>query len=261
LSEFAYKYKYAVIILARGGSKELPRKNLALLAGKPLLQWAIDDAKMAGLKKIYVSTDDDEIASFAKSCGSKVIRRLPREANDTATTEDSIRVTVDRIEGIKGSPDYKWDEIVEEFTIENELLTNELMTSPYDGYVFLQCTDLFRTEQIIERCIQHFELDPYVDSVFAVKPVFKNYWRAKEEGAISSHKRLASDIPYGPRQTREPLFEEYTGLCLVSKPWVFKQRQRVGHTVGVEVVKNKCFDIHNQDDLEEAERWWSKNGN
>ena len=90
LSEFAYKYKYAVIILARGGSKELPRKNLALLAGKPLLQWAIDDAKMAGLKKIYVSTDDDEIASFAKSCGSKVIRRLPREANDTATTEDTL---------------------------------------------------------------------------------------------------------------------------------------------------------------------------
>lgn len=72
-------------IFARGGSKGLPRKNIKLLAGKPLIQYSIETAKQVnGIKNIFVSTDDEEISIIAKQCGAIVIQR-PRElAGDTS---------------------------------------------------------------------------------------------------------------------------------------------------------------------------------
>ena len=55
------------IIPARGQSKRLPRKNLCLLGGKPLLGWALDAARQARrLNRLIVSSDDDEILALAR---------------------------------------------------------------------------------------------------------------------------------------------------------------------------------------------------
>lgn len=68
------------LIPARGGSKGIPRKNLAPLGGRPLLAWTVDAAREAReLTRVVVSTDDDEIAQAA---GVELLRRPPDLAAD-----------------------------------------------------------------------------------------------------------------------------------------------------------------------------------
>ena len=61
------------IILARGGSKRIPRKNIIDFAGKPMMAWTIEAAISSNcFEKVVVSTDDEEIASIAKFYGAEV---------------------------------------------------------------------------------------------------------------------------------------------------------------------------------------------
>ena len=74
------------VIPARGGSKGIPRKNIRLFCGKPLLQWSIDVALSApSVERVVVSTDDIEIAEIARRGGAEVPFLRPSElASDTA---------------------------------------------------------------------------------------------------------------------------------------------------------------------------------
>ena len=74
------------LIPARGGSKGIPRKNIRLFCGKPLLQWSIDAAlASACVDQVLVSTDDPEIAEVAMACGAEVPFLRPAGlASDTA---------------------------------------------------------------------------------------------------------------------------------------------------------------------------------
>lgn len=68
------------IICARGGSKGVPRKNLRLLLGKPLLEWSVDVAKRCpSLDRLIVSTEDPQIASVATALGAEVPFTRPME--------------------------------------------------------------------------------------------------------------------------------------------------------------------------------------
>lgn len=71
------------LIPARGGSKGVPRKNVRLVGGKPLIAWSIEAAK--GSKAVgdfYVSTDDEEIARVSREHGAEVLPRPPEFAQD-----------------------------------------------------------------------------------------------------------------------------------------------------------------------------------
>ncbi len=60
-------------IFARGGSKGVPRKNVRLLAGKPLIAYAIETALASALiDRVIVSTEDSEIATVARQYGAEV---------------------------------------------------------------------------------------------------------------------------------------------------------------------------------------------
>ncbi|NNE19977.1 MAG: acylneuraminate cytidylyltransferase family protein, partial [Myxococcales bacterium] len=84
------------VIPARGGSKGLPRKNIAELCGKPLIAWTIEAAlKSATLTRAYVTTEDDEIAEIAARYGATVIVRPAELATDDARTEDVVLNTLD----------------------------------------------------------------------------------------------------------------------------------------------------------------------
>jgi CMP-N-acetylneuraminic acid synthetase len=77
------------LIPARGGSKGIPRKNLAQVGGKPLLAWTVEAALASReLSRIVVSTDDDEIAAAA---GVDVLRRPAELAADETPMLDVIR--------------------------------------------------------------------------------------------------------------------------------------------------------------------------
>ncbi|HUC60468.1 MAG TPA: acylneuraminate cytidylyltransferase family protein [Alphaproteobacteria bacterium] len=79
-------------IPARGGSKGIPRKNMALLAGRPLLGYTLAAAKASrAVSEIFVSTDDDEIAAFSEAEGVAVPYRRPKAlATDTAPIIDAV---------------------------------------------------------------------------------------------------------------------------------------------------------------------------
>lgn len=74
------------IIPARGGSKRLPRKNIALLAGKPLLAYAIEEALKSNIfDTVCVSSEDDEVLEIARACGVHLALKRPQQlATDTA---------------------------------------------------------------------------------------------------------------------------------------------------------------------------------
>jgi hypothetical protein len=66
-------------IFARGGSKGVPRKNIRLLAGRPLISYAIETALATpSIDRVVVSTDDDEIAEVSRACGAEVPFMRPR---------------------------------------------------------------------------------------------------------------------------------------------------------------------------------------
>ncbi len=81
------------LILARGGSRRVPRKNVRMMAGKPLIGWTIDAARVSGLfAQIVVSTDCPEIAAVAQSLGARVpfLRPAPL-ADHESSSLDAIR--------------------------------------------------------------------------------------------------------------------------------------------------------------------------
>lgn len=78
------------IIPARGGSKRLVRKNIVLLAGKPLLSYAIESALKSNIfDKVCVSSEDDKILEIARTyTGILCLKRPPELATDTASVRE-----------------------------------------------------------------------------------------------------------------------------------------------------------------------------
>ena len=87
------------IIPARGGSKRIPRKNIKLFFGKPMIAWSIEAAKASGcFDRIVVSTDDDEIADIAKRYGAEVPFMRPAElSNDFAGTTPVVKHAIETL--------------------------------------------------------------------------------------------------------------------------------------------------------------------
>ncbi len=88
------------IIPARGGSKGLPRKNVKLLEGKPLIAYTIESAlKAKNVSRVIVSTDDEEIAKVSREFGAEIpFMRPDFLATDNASSLDVLRYTFERLE-------------------------------------------------------------------------------------------------------------------------------------------------------------------
>jgi CMP-N-acetylneuraminic acid synthetase len=83
--------KMVAVIPARGGSKEISRKNVRLLNGKPLIAYSIEAAlKSRCINRIIVSTEDQEIAEISKRYGVEVIDRPKELATDDSPTIDVV---------------------------------------------------------------------------------------------------------------------------------------------------------------------------
>lgn len=118
---------------ARGGSKSIPKKNIKVVAGKPLIAWTIEAAKRSELITRYVvSTDDEEIAGIAKACGAEILKRPASLATDETPLLDVLKHVVGEI--------------------------------PCDIVVLLQATSPIRHEGLIDECIREF-IDKGYDSL------------------------------------------------------------------------------------------------
>lgn len=89
------------IIPARGGSKRFPHKNIALLAGKPLLAHAVEAAVASNIfEHVCVSSDDDEILGLARTYRSTLaLKRPPELATDTAQVRDVCAYLLEDLAG------------------------------------------------------------------------------------------------------------------------------------------------------------------
>lgn len=124
--------KILALILARGGSKRLPGKNIRLLGGKPLIVWSIDVAKhIPEICDILVSTDDPAIAAVSKDAGALVPWLRPVElSTDTATSVDAAIHALEWYEAENGD---------------------------VDGLLLLQPTSPFRTKETVRRGLALFK--------------------------------------------------------------------------------------------------------
>ena len=79
------------IILARGGSKGIPYKNILNFCGKPLVAWSVIQAKLTKeIDEVYISSDSDKILDIAESYGAKKIKRPDEISGDEAKSEEAI---------------------------------------------------------------------------------------------------------------------------------------------------------------------------
>ncbi len=83
--------KSICFIPARGGSKEIPRKNIRILGDKPLIAHAIETALESQLfENVIVSTDDSEIAKISKQYGAEIPFMRPKEISTDDSTFDDV---------------------------------------------------------------------------------------------------------------------------------------------------------------------------
>lgn len=218
------RFTVYALIPARGGSKGLPRKNVRSLDGLPLIAYSIRSAiRAVRVSRVFVSTEDDEIAEVAVTQGAEVLIRPAELANDTAGSNEVVRHAA-----------REWE---------------DQGTVP-DAVVYLQPTDIFRRQGIIDAVVDALIRDPALDAVFAAMPDHKNYWANLPEGLT----RL-SPFPEGPRQTKTPIYREDTGIACATRFRVAKARGRLGQRNGL-VSHDDHFssiDIHTEDDLWLAE--------
>lgn len=86
------------IIPARGGSKGIPKKNIINVVGKPLISYVIEAAKSSKfISKVFVSTDDDEIAAVAKEFNADVIMRPSELSKDDSPSELALLHVIDHL--------------------------------------------------------------------------------------------------------------------------------------------------------------------
>lgn len=85
------------VIPARGGSKGIPKKNIKMIAGKPLIVWTIEHAMASKLlTRFIVSTDSDEIAAVSRGAGAECLMRPEHLAEDLTPTIDVLKHIVEQ---------------------------------------------------------------------------------------------------------------------------------------------------------------------
>ncbi len=94
------------IILARGGSKGIPGKNIIDFCGKPLIVWTIEQMqKTKGINSIWVSSDSEKILSVSETFGAEIIHRPAEISGDAATSESGLLHALEYIENRVGCVD------------------------------------------------------------------------------------------------------------------------------------------------------------
>ncbi len=131
------------IIPARGGSKGIPRKNIKLLGGKPLITYTIEAALQAkSVNRVFVSTEDLEIAEIAKKYGAEIAFMRPKKlATDASSATDVYIYTINQLE--------------------------KILNKKIESFIALLPTSPLRTGSDIDRAVKIF-VEKKADSVISV---------------------------------------------------------------------------------------------
>ena len=167
------------IIPARGGSKGIPRKNIALLCGHPLISHTIRAAKQSkSVNRVFVSTDDYEIETVSRKYGAEVIRRPADISGDEASSENALIHVLNHL--------HLSEKHLPEIT------------------VFLQCTAPLMTSEDIDGVVEAL-LKENADSAFAVTDFHYFIWKMGPRGFAEAVNHDASE----KRARRQDLKPQY----------------------------------------------------
>ena len=87
------------LIPARGGSKRLPKKNIKMIANKPLLLWTLEAGKQSKfIDRLIVTSDDEQILKISAEHGAEIVQRPVELSEDHTSTFDAIKHTIEKIE-------------------------------------------------------------------------------------------------------------------------------------------------------------------
>ncbi|WP_417448334.1 cytidylyltransferase domain-containing protein [Idiomarina abyssalis] len=216
-------------VFARGGSKGLPGKNIKELAGKPLLKYSIDSAKASRLiDRVFVSTDDIEIASVAKNNGAIVIDRPIELAQDGTPEWLAWRHAIDWVTTRYGSFDY---------------------------FVSLPATSPLRSVEDIDAAIIK-QRDKKADICIAVTPSnrspYFNMVICDEDEYVELVKKPKDEVA---RRQDAPSVYDITTVVYVSSPKFILENYGLfsGKVASIEVPKSRAVDIDDIYDFKLAE--------
>ena len=211
------------LILARGGSKGIPKKNILSFCDKPLIQWSIIQAKLSKeVDRVFVSSDSDEILRIAKNTGAEIIKRPTNISGDEAKSEEAILHALD------------------------------VLGNNYEIIVMLEPTAPLRKPTDLDSGIVTFR-EQKLDSAFSSAELQDFLiWKKNKEGVLSS-------INYDyknqqPRQQREKDYVENGAIYLFKPEIILKYNNRFGGNIGM--LKNdfwQSFEIDEKDDWEFVE--------
>ncbi len=221
--------KNCVFIFARGGSKGLPRKNIKLLAGKPLLQYSIDIALATpSIEHVFVSTDDSEIADVARTSGAIVIERPAELASDTSPEWLSWRHAIEWVQAHYGE---------------------------FDGFISLPATSPLRSIDDVEGAINKLfttEADICISVTPASRSPFFNMVKLTESGMVELVNKPQGEV--ARRQDAPAVFDVTTVVYATTPQFVLNQYGIFsGKVTSIEVPKERAVDIDDIYDFKLAE--------
>jgi len=219
------------VIFARGGSKRVPRKNLRLLAGRPLIAYAIDAAKMAtSIDRVVVSTDDLEIASVAERLGAEVPFIRPAEL----ATDDS--------------PEWlAWQHAI-------RTLESAAPGRPIQVLACVPTTSPLRTSQDIDACIAAL-IESDADITITVTPAARNpYFNMVTVEGGYAHLVIPPERSIHRGQDAPPVFDMTTVAYAARTDFVLRATGIFDGKVGAVVVSRaRALDIDTEEELRFAE--------
>lgn len=208
------------IILARGGSKGVPNKNIIDFCGKPLITWTIENCQDAGIDNVYVSSDSKAILDLGKELNCHTILRPIEFSGDNASSESA------------------WEHSL-------KLLAKENVS--VDWVLAPQVTSPLRTPEDIKNGLKIAKNGPY-DSLFSSSPMEDLFYWEKSNGILQS-----VNYDWRDRKRRQDLASKYieNGSFYLFKPNVLlENNNRFGVNIGtVEMEFWKMFEIDTDLDL------------
>lgn len=221
------------LIPARGGSKGVPRKNIRMLAGKPLIAWTIEAAlKASCVGRVVVSTDDDEIAAIAKKHGAEVPFLRP----DVLAADDT--------------PDFP--------VLQHAL---ESLNRSYEYIVWLRPTAPLRVFEDIDQAVAELALTG-ADSVRSVSATKAHpYWMKTLDGPLLKPFVPGHDERNYPRRQSLPPAYLLNGAVDVTTRKTVAGGSMWGEKIAAYVMSpDRSLDIDTETDLIAAEALLQKRG-
>ena len=204
------------LIPARGGSKGIPKKNLRLMNGKPLIAYAIENAKKSKyIRDVFVTTDSKEIEEVSKLYGAAVIKRDNELSSDLVTL----------------------DPVIYHAMLKAEKETGKF----YDAVITLQPTSPLLNVETLDSAIEYF-ISGNFETVISVVNKPHLAWGVKDSELVPL---------YSERKNRQELTPQYleTGAFVISKRNVVVPESRIGSKTSVyEISEVESIDIDDRND-------------